>query len=435
MLTFFTAPLFLAAEVWYVNYENALKMMEKKQWLRAIQLLNLALKEKNLPKLNAKTTGLSYIHYLPYYHLGVAFYNSGDYKSALHHFNVSSGYGAIKEVPELYGGMKKLQEICNEKLQPMAQDNAALIRKYITMGDEYLENNRYTEAKEQYIRARQLLESVGGQRETLEDVQQKLRNALRREMVEQGLEKSNELYRTQRLTEAKAALEEVLRQDPGNQEAKRFLDVVHAAEREKTSGDQKAEDSPKPSAPPESRVQPPLSPGSGESLTNSVRNGLLEPLIQDGKRLFAEKKFEEARQKFAGVIQVQPGHTEAAAWLQKLAAAQLQQGIEHALTVYFSGRAEESEQQFSELAAQIQNAKHLTPEVENEATIIVRRFLAVIVIEKHFLGLDEGSGWKTKAAGHIRELEKRRPGFRLERDFFSPKVVDTFEMIQRNGEK
>lgn len=108
----------LFGDVWYNNYEKARTAAEEKKWDEVIQYINAALEDKSEPRYNAKTYGLNFVNYFPYYYLGLAHYGSGRYKEAQDAFERSLNFGDIKKANE-YDSLKRMLEECKEKLKPV----------------------------------------------------------------------------------------------------------------------------------------------------------------------------------------------------------------------------------------------------------------------------------------------------------------------------
>lgn len=106
----------LFADTWYNNYEKALKAIEKNNWSAAIQYLHAALQEKDTPKLNAKTVGLRFVDYLPYYYLGLAYYRSGQFSDAAVAFEQSLNYNVVQKKSELFNQLEQMFGECRAKL-------------------------------------------------------------------------------------------------------------------------------------------------------------------------------------------------------------------------------------------------------------------------------------------------------------------------------
>ena len=106
------------ADTWFNNYENAKKAVEKGEWNQAVEYLRAALAEKDKPALKAKTYGLRFVEYLPYYYLGLAYYRLRLYKEARGAFNLSLEHGTVEKKADLYGSLQQKLGDCREKLKP-----------------------------------------------------------------------------------------------------------------------------------------------------------------------------------------------------------------------------------------------------------------------------------------------------------------------------
>jgi tetratricopeptide (TPR) repeat protein len=102
---------------WYVSYEDALTALGTKEWSRSIALLQDALKEKPHERLKAKTYGLRFVNYLPYYSLGTAYYHLRDRRQALACFDSSLNQKAILDAP---AELSQLQRMRTDLLDPAA---------------------------------------------------------------------------------------------------------------------------------------------------------------------------------------------------------------------------------------------------------------------------------------------------------------------------
>lgn len=90
-----------AAELWYVHYDNAVKAMERSQWQEAIVELQEAIERKDDSSARARTYGMRFIAYVPYYYAGVAHYNLGDLENARRFFEMEQRQGAIQRSDRL----------------------------------------------------------------------------------------------------------------------------------------------------------------------------------------------------------------------------------------------------------------------------------------------------------------------------------------------
>jgi tetratricopeptide (TPR) repeat protein len=122
--TFWTVVLMLVLSVgiygdtWYNNYEKAKDAIKEKNWSAAIKYLEEALKDRDKPEDKARTYGVRFVVYLPYYYLGKAYYGSKQYKKAREAFERSLDYGAVKKEPKSKNSLQRMLADCKEKLKP-----------------------------------------------------------------------------------------------------------------------------------------------------------------------------------------------------------------------------------------------------------------------------------------------------------------------------
>ncbi|HLP58563.1 MAG TPA: serine/threonine-protein kinase [Candidatus Deferrimicrobium sp.] len=148
-----------------------------------------------------------------------------------------------------------------------------------------------------------------------------------------------------------------------------------------------------------------------------------EKLIDSGKQLVMEGKLSEAREKFAAVLELESGHQAALHELNSLAVKYLDKGIGN----YFNGETAKSEGLFRE-AVQTLSPDEVA-EKYSKNLIIAYQFLAVVLIEKHYLGNDTTGKAVEEARSYIVRLFAINPGFQLEKKYFSPKVTNIFSQI------
>ncbi|MBW7995403.1 MAG: hypothetical protein FVQ81_02295 [Candidatus Glassbacteria bacterium] len=90
-----------AQSTWYSAYETALEDIAAGRWEQSVEHLRQALEIKPDPELNARTYGVWRRDYLPFYHLGLSFFNMGEYKLSTEHFDRSLAAGMVERQPEL----------------------------------------------------------------------------------------------------------------------------------------------------------------------------------------------------------------------------------------------------------------------------------------------------------------------------------------------
>lgn len=83
------------SELWYVHYDNAMKAIERSQWHAAIGELEEAIERKDDSSNRARTYGMRFITYMPYFYAGVAYYNLGDLENARRFLELEQRQGQI----------------------------------------------------------------------------------------------------------------------------------------------------------------------------------------------------------------------------------------------------------------------------------------------------------------------------------------------------
>ncbi len=106
---------------WYVSYERALSAQEQGDWKGSIALLGEAVAAKQVPKLKAKTYGLRFVNYLPYFHIGEAYYHLREKQKAVEKYDLCLKYGEIQQAPdELAVLTSHRAELAGEPATPVA---------------------------------------------------------------------------------------------------------------------------------------------------------------------------------------------------------------------------------------------------------------------------------------------------------------------------
>jgi tetratricopeptide (TPR) repeat protein len=104
---------------WYVSYEKALSAQEQGDWKGSLTLLREAVAAKGTPKLKARTYGLRFVNYFPYFHIGEAYYHLKEKQKAVENFDLCLKYGEIQQSPEEYALLESLRgELSGEPRKP-----------------------------------------------------------------------------------------------------------------------------------------------------------------------------------------------------------------------------------------------------------------------------------------------------------------------------
>lgn len=390
----------ISAAAWYNHYEKALKAAKKEQWNSVIRCIQAALEEKKEPRLNARTVGIRFLDYLPYYYLGLAHYHKGNFKAARSAFERSLRCGAVKKRASLYGTLQDMLEECGEKLQAESR-STILVNKAIDAGDKFKKQGNLPAARSEYIKAQTLIGKTGEQAARLDELQRKLKEVSRLEKTRKSISEAEKLYQEQKYTKAESILKDVLREEPDNKPARRLLEQIDGERtREETRRQQESE--------------PARTHAPAEAAENT--------LVQEGKRLYLAGKFKESREKFFAVLQFKANHRAARQWLANIDLALAVQKLNTGIRYYFKGDLVKSERVFRET---IKTFSHLGDSKARKPLITAYQFLAVVLIDKHYLHSSSGNCLQ-EARQYIAKIFSIEPNFRLKVDFFSPKVVREF---------
>ena len=106
----------LIADEWDESYENGKAALQRGEWHVADSLFQIALSFRPEPDLQAATSALKLIEYLPHYYLGQAYFFPGRYDLALRSFQKSAKSSAIDKTQH-FVRLKRLMEISETLIQ------------------------------------------------------------------------------------------------------------------------------------------------------------------------------------------------------------------------------------------------------------------------------------------------------------------------------
>lgn len=90
-----------ASALWYKDYDDALRSMERGRWDDAKRLLSRAVKERPRSEIEARTSGTFFVDYLPYFHMGRCEFELGNLEAAKRLFERERAEGAIAKRSDL----------------------------------------------------------------------------------------------------------------------------------------------------------------------------------------------------------------------------------------------------------------------------------------------------------------------------------------------
>jgi tetratricopeptide (TPR) repeat protein len=219
-----------AVGTWYDYYLDARdKHIPAQQWEPALASLKQAVKQKPDSGLDARTYGMDFIDYFPYYYQGVAYHRTQQWDSAILMFNIEEKAGAIKRRP-LYRELIRLRREAEAARAEI--DRALRIKKLKEEVDrlrresaELHKANRYEDALSRLAVAQEAAKALDpGTQRDIQERSQRIRDdaskaaaaAERAQRIERDLGEGQALLETGKATEAKIRFDSVLAADPAH---------------------------------------------------------------------------------------------------------------------------------------------------------------------------------------------------------------------------
>ncbi len=104
---------------WYYHYELGLEMKKKNDWQRALESFLDALDHRQKPSKLARTYGVWFINYHPYYEIGLAHYHLGNWSCAVNAFQLSEN---LETLPPKSSAIRELQTLKADAISRMEND-------------------------------------------------------------------------------------------------------------------------------------------------------------------------------------------------------------------------------------------------------------------------------------------------------------------------
>jgi tetratricopeptide (TPR) repeat protein len=338
-----------AVSEWYDHYLAARdRHIPARRWAECISELRLALKRRSEPALNARTYGVAFVDYLPYYHLGLCHLRSEDYGAAIEAFNRSERAGAVRKSPlhaELVRLRAEAQSAEAARLSRQARGEVdRLVQRARELARRGATEGALALLAQAEVLARELdsatLRSITAEQERLRATEEQVREAASRaQRIERRLQDGGRLLEEGRPTEALVAFNEVLELDARNARAlegrqtaqERILASTTRAARAQSFAEGQAlfdagqfEQALGPltdAALDETNTQARELLGRAQRTVEGLRKQRelreeIERRTQEAERLFAAGRFPEAQVALEGVLRVDPGNARARERLQ-----------------------------------------------------------------------------------------------------------------------
>jgi tetratricopeptide (TPR) repeat protein len=399
------AMLPLWAESWYTHYQNALKLVEQKNWPQVCLEIQQAIADKPLPALNARVVGLNFIDYLPYYYLGMAYYQQGMWAQARDAFEKSLEYNAVRQRKDLLANLERWLGECRvfltKAVEPPPSAPRTTAAAHIEAGDTLVSGNRFAEARREYGLAVDVLEQGKNAPDLLDVVKRKLQNVDTLERLAALIAEAGTRIDARDYPAAEKVLLNALALDARNAQAQTLLDSLRRLR----------------------ESQPPALQAPAVAADQAALNRLL----QEGRDLFTAGDRTRAREKFAAVLQFAPTQAVAREWIEKIdlaaALARLQDGIRW----YYSGADGEAERALF-------NAERFLsgdPVRYRQPLLCTRQFQVALAINRLLLADAQVDHYRDEAVRLVRRHRALSPVAGLEPGYFPDKVCALYEILAR----
>ena len=119
------------ADPWYEHYSNAEQALEDQNWSGAVAEINEALEKKGDSGARVRSYGMNVIAYFPYFRLGVAYYQLGQFDAALQAFETEARLGAILESEDESANLERYRTLAEEARTTAAAEETLRIRQIV----------------------------------------------------------------------------------------------------------------------------------------------------------------------------------------------------------------------------------------------------------------------------------------------------------------
>ncbi|MEA2062151.1 MAG: hypothetical protein U9P14_00510 [Gemmatimonadota bacterium] len=281
-------------DTWFAAYDMALEAISQSRWDEAVTRLHESLLLKPEPELNARTYGVWRKNYLPFFHLGVACYNLGQYELARKQFEKSLASKAILGSPENMEALEGYLKAIAEQVISSQQEMATRIRDEYSKGIELERQGELEQALVKFESVLTLEPRNSKAADHLERINRELAHrrdlALKKRQADELLARSAAFLESGNLEEALKVFNELLSLMPEMPEA---LEL-----RRQT-----------------------LSRINDRALEESRKKRQLDELISSARRQYGRGRLERALELFNRALTLEPANAETAGYIEKINAA------------------------------------------------------------------------------------------------------------------
>lgn len=120
-----------AAAPWYEHYAKGEQALERQNWTEAIAQLNQALERKGDSGARVRTYGMKVVSYFPYFKLGVAYYELGQWDAALQAFETEERLEAISRSENDLAELRRFRDLALGAREDAAAEATTRIRQIV----------------------------------------------------------------------------------------------------------------------------------------------------------------------------------------------------------------------------------------------------------------------------------------------------------------
>jgi tetratricopeptide (TPR) repeat protein len=328
---------------WYDYYDEGLKLVRANRCPEALKQLQEAVRLKPNSALQARTYGMEFIDYLPYYYMGVCYLKAGDYDGAILRFNIEESKEAIKRT-DLHRELVKLRaQADTDQRQEVARKARQAADRFLREGLDLEKARKYEEALTKLAQAEALAKGLDtGIQRGVTEARERIRateketadSTGRAQRIEQALAEGNRLLEAGKHTEAMMAFDSALGFDARNSRALEGRKAAQEGILASTTGEKRqaafnrgkaffeAGQYEQALAPLTDAAADPRSTEARDLLAKATKivQGMrqvkdtrteIDTLFAKGLRLLAEAKFPEAQVAFESVLRLDPGNPRA----------------------------------------------------------------------------------------------------------------------------
>ncbi len=229
MLVLGAAGPVLAVQDWYDYYLQARDGdIPARRWSECVKNLRAALRLRPQPGVQLRTYGVSFIDYLPHYHLGVCLLQRDSYDDAIREFTTAEALGAVKRTGQ-YADLARLRaEAQSARAAVAARRARGEVERLLREAQDFARRRAFEDSLARLVQAEAIakaldsetLRRVTREEERVRDTERQAQEAVARsQRLEQRIADGQRLLQEGKPGDAKLAFDDAHEIDPRDQRA------------------------------------------------------------------------------------------------------------------------------------------------------------------------------------------------------------------------